>query len=123
MYFAYCQGGERLIPVSEWPCFEVQARAWVEYFKDIYDFEPDESTQNTELTKTEKAICSVAETLYSFALASSGGNAAGVASISVGSVKVGYGSTPGSLDLSDAAQARAVYASANRYLRFYRGVR
>ena len=69
------------------------------------------------------AIYSVAETLYSFELACSGGNADGVTSLSVGSVKVGYGSTPSSLDLSDKALSRAVYASANRYLHFYRGVR
>ena len=129
MYLIYCEGGNPLVPDSEWPCYEAQARAWVEYFKGIYSFEPDSDTVpgdnglRSELTMTEKSICSVAETLYSFALASSGGNADGATSLSVGSVKVGYGSAPSSLDLSDKALSRAVYASANRYLHFYRGVR
>ena len=65
------------------------------------------------------ALCAMADALYYFACAQNG-TGGPVSSASIGSVSVSYGAS-GSVDISPAAQARALYRAAALYLDIYRG--
>ena len=65
------------------------------------------------------AVCAMAEAIAYFSEAQSGTGA--VASASIGSVSVSYGSND-SIDLSPKAQEKELYRCASTYLDIYRGV-
>ena len=65
------------------------------------------------------ALCAMADALYYFACAQNG-TGGPVSSASIGSVSVSYGAS-GSVDISPATQARALYRAAALYLDIYRG--
>ena len=70
----------------------------------------------------ERAICAMAEALYSFDLIASG-EGGPVQSASIGSVSVSYGSrSVQSVDISPEGQTKELYRCARRYLDIYRGV-
>lgn len=104
------------IQPSEWPSYEARAEAQVERYEHTYtvSYPTPESRQ--------KAVCALAETLYSIDLIING-EGGPVASVSVGSVSTSYGSAASAaIDVSPAGQARELYRTAKLYLDIYRGV-
>ena len=70
----------------------------------------------------ERAVCAMAESLYSFDLIASG-EGGPVQSAAIGSVSVSYGSrSVQAVDVSPEGQAKELYRCARRYLDIYRGV-
>lgn len=75
-----------------------------------------------EDTSEDKAICAMADALYSFDLLANG-EGGPVQSASIGSVSVSYGGAAAqSIDLSPRGQEKELYRCACRYLDIYRGV-
>ncbi|MCI8990836.1 MAG: hypothetical protein HFF59_08490 [Lawsonibacter sp.] len=104
------------IPQEEWPACEQRAAAQLERYERIY--------QVTALgaDSEPKAVCAIAEALYTFDLLASG-EAGPVQSASVGSVSVSYGGTGAqTLDLSPRGREKELYRCASLYLDIYRGV-
>lgn len=100
------------ITVQEWPALSARAHDQLSRYKRIYTVVAPEETSEA------MAVCAMAEVIASIAAAQNGGGA--VASASIGSVSVSYG-TAATVDLSPKAQARELYAAACRYLDIYRG--
>jgi hypothetical protein len=101
------------IDLMEWPTYEARAAAQLAQYKRIYTVTaPDENAE-------AMAVCAMADALAYFTAAQNGTGA--VASASIGSVSVSYGS-PSAVDLSPKGQARELYRCASQYLDIYRGV-
>ena len=110
-YTAVYVGGS--IPFDEWAAYMTRAEAQLARYKRIYKVTaPDEEAE-------QKAVCAMAEALYSFDLIANGEGGA-VQSASVGSVSTSYGSQQ-AVDISPAAQSRELYRCACLYLDIYRG--
>lgn len=110
-YTAVYFGGS--IPFDEWTAYMMRAEAQLARYKRIYKVTaPDEEAE-------QKAVCAMAEALYSFDLIANGEGGA-VQSASVGSVSTSYGSQR-AVDISPAAQSRELYRCACLYLDIYRG--
>lgn len=97
---------------AEWPAFCARAEEQLARYKRIYTVTPPEETSEA------MALCAMAEVVAAIAAAQSGTGA--VASASIGSVSVSYGSNA-AIDLSPKGQARELYCAACRYLDIYRG--
>ncbi|MDL2327479.1 hypothetical protein LJC64_02305 [Ruminococcaceae bacterium OttesenSCG-928-A11] len=99
------------IPAADFPRAARDATAQLEKLKRTYTVTGDEYAENM-------AVCAMAEALYYYEQAASGGVAT---SVSVGSVSssVKADSLP---DTSPAAQAAELYRCASLYLDIYRGV-
>ena len=95
------------ISETEWPTAEREARATIERYQRIY------TVSETGENALQMAVCAVAEVLMTYAPTNSG-----VASASIGSVSVSYGSSAE----SKKAQGRDCYNAARNYLDIYRGV-
>ena len=107
------------IPREDWPRFAMAADAQLSDFKRKY------TARITDEHSTQMAACAMADTLYFYAVAQSGGmNGGTVSSVGVGSVSTSYGSpmAVSTLDVSPKAQSRELYRAASMYLDFYRGV-
>lgn len=105
-------GGQSIASPCDWLEFKKRAEEQLQRYKRVYTVTaPDEIAE-------KMAICAMADTLYFFANAQSGG---AVASASIGSVSVNYG-TQNAVDLSPKAQERELYRCASLYLEIYRGV-
>lgn len=101
------------IDLTEWPTYEAKAAAQLAYYKRIYTVTvPDENAE-------AMAVCAMADALAYFTAAQNGTGT--VASASIGSVSVSYGS-PSAVDLSPKGQSRELYRCASQYLDIYRGV-
>ena len=110
-YTAVYFGGS--IPFDEWASYAMRAEAQLARYKRVYKVTaPDEESE-------QKAVCAMAEALYSFDLIANGEGGA-VQSASVGSVSTSYGSQQ-AVDISPAAQSRELYRCACLYLDIYRG--
>lgn len=110
-YTAVYFGGS--IPFDEWTSYAIRAEAQLARYKRVYKVTaPDEEAE-------QKAVCAMAEALYSFDLIANGEGGA-VQSASVGSVSTSYGSQQ-AVDISPAAQSRELYRCACLYLDIYRG--
>ena len=100
---------------------EYTARAWEQLgqYKRMYTVHvPYDDMLDAE----ERAVCAMAEALYSFDLIASG-EGGPVQSASIGSVSVSYGSrSVQAVDVSPEGQAKELYRCARRYLDIYRGV-
>ena len=99
------------ITEQEWPAFSARAYDQFNRYKRIYTVTAPE--ENSEAM----AVCAMADVICAITAAQNGGGA--VASASIGSVSVSYG-TAASVDLSPKGQARELYAAACRYLDIYR---
>lgn len=97
------------IPENEFPRLAKRAGEQLSRYKRIYTVTAPE--QNSE----DMAICAMADALAYYEAAQNGEN---VSSASIGSVSVSY-SAP--VDVSQAAQERALYRCARTYLDIYRG--
>lgn len=100
------------ITEADWPVFCARAEEQLARYKRIYTVTPPEETSEA------MALCAMAEVVAAIAAAQSGTGA--VASASIGSVSVSYGSNA-AIDLSPKGQARELYCAACRYLDIYRG--
>lgn len=101
------------ITEEDWPQLSALAKSKLAHFKRIY-------TVSASDEKAEAmAVCAMADALAYFIAAQ---NSAGgvVASASIGSVSVNYGSA--AVDLSPKAQEKELYRCACQYLDIYRGV-
>lgn len=102
------------ITESEWPVFSARAQDQLNRYKRIYTVTaPDENAE-------AMAVCAMADALAYFSAAQSGTGA--VASASIGSVSVSYGSAANAVDLSPKGQERELLRSARTFLDIYRGV-
>ena len=107
----YCGGS---ISVEEWPVFAARAQDQLNKYKRIYAVTPPEETSEA------MAVCAMADILAYFTDVQSGTGA--VASTSIGSVSVSYGSV-GAVDISPKAQEKELYRCAAQHLEICRGVR
>lgn len=106
------------ITEAEWPMYEARAAEQLARYKRIYTVTAPE--ENSEAM----AVCAMADALAYF-VAVQNGEGGAVASASIGSVSVSYGShnsALSSVDLSPRGQARELYRCAQQYLEIYRGV-
>lgn len=101
------------ISEPEWPVFSARAQDQLSKYKRIYTVTPPGETSEA------MAVCAMADTLAYFVAAQNGTGA--VASASIGSVSVSYGSVS-AVDISPKAQEKELYRSAAQYLEIYRGV-
>lgn len=107
------------IPEEDWKRFAMAADAQLTDFKRKY------TARVTDENSYNMAACAMADTLYFYAVAQSGGAAGGpVSSVGVGSVSTSYENplAVSALDASPKAQTRELYRVACQYLDFYRGV-
>lgn len=104
--------GNSITDELEFLAFEARASDQLERYKRIYTVTAP--TKDSE----DMAICAMADALYFFDTAQSGGL---VTSSSIGSVSTSYG-TAGKVDVSPKAQERELYRCACLYLDIYRGV-
>lgn len=113
-YKTACPGGS--ISKTDWPSYEARAAAQLARYKRIY------TVTEPEADAGSKAICAMAEALYSFDLIANG-EGGPVQSASIGSVSTSYGGTSGqAVDISARGQAAELYRCACLYLDIYRGV-
>lgn len=113
-YKTACPGGS--ISETDWPSYEARAAAQLARYKRIY------TVTEPEADAGSKAICAMAEALYSFDLIANG-EGGPVQSASIGSVSASYGGTSGqAVDISAQGQAAELYRCACLYLDIYRGV-
>lgn len=101
------------IPAESWTEYEARAAAQLRRYKRIY------TVKAPKRNAVQKAVCAMAEAMYSFDLIANGEGGA-VSSASIGSVSVSYGGG-NSVDISPKAQARELYRCACLYLDIYRG--
>lgn len=113
-YTEVYQGGS--IPEPEWQFYSSRAVVQLDWYKRTYTVTVPEDSRDAE----NKAICAMAEALYSFDLIANG--EAGVQSASIGSVSTSYGNAAASVDISPKGQAKELYRQACLYLDIYRGV-
>ena len=100
---------------ADWPLFEKRAAEQLARYKRIYTVTaPDKNAE-------AMAVCAMAEALAYFAAVQNGAGGA-VASASIGSVSVSYGSTASAVDVSPKGQAKELYRCACLYLDICRGV-
>lgn len=114
-YMVMHPGGS--ISFGEWPGYEMRAAAQLARYKRIYTV----SIPGDDPDAEKKAICAMAEALYSFDLIANG-EGGPVQSASIGSVSTSYGSTGNTIDISPKGQAKELYRCASLYLDIYRGV-
>ncbi len=108
-YQTVYQGGA--IPTeAEWRDLSREAEAQLRRYERIYTVEGDDNAKSM-------AICAMADSLYGFQIAQSGGGA--VASTSVGSVSTSY--KVAEVDTSAKAQSQELYRRASLYLDIRRG--
>ena len=108
----YCGGS---IPAGDWASYAMRAEAQLARYKRLYTVTaPDEESE-------QKAVCAMADALYSFDLIANGDGGA-VQSASIGSVSASYCGYGQSIDISPKGQARELYRCACLYLDIYRGV-
>lgn len=115
--FAFYTGtyGGSSISEADFPLYATRAQDQLNRYKRIYTVTaPEESSE-------AMAVCAMAEALAYFTAAQNGTGGA-VASASIGSVSVSYGSAAAAVDLSPKGQAQELYRCACRYLDIYRGV-
>lgn len=98
------------IPDSDFPRLALRAQAQLDRYKRQYRVEGDAEQQNM-------AVCAMADALYYYEAAASGGITSGC---SVGSVSSSQAVTPP--DTSPKAQSAELYRCAKQYLSIYRGV-
>ena len=99
---------------EEWPLFGKRAGEQLARYKCIYTVTaPDENAE-------AMAVCAMADALAYFCAAQNGSGGS-VASASIGSVSVSYGSGQ-TVDCSPKAQERELLRCARLYLDIYRGV-
>ena len=105
-YYFYMNTYEGVsIDLMGWPTYEARAAAQLAQYKRIYTVTaPDENAE-------AMAVCAMADALAYFAAAQNGTGT--VASASIGSVSVSYGS-PSAVDLSPKGQARELYRCASQ---------
>lgn len=102
------------ISADEWPQLEARATDQLRRYKRIYTVTaPDENAE-------AMAVCAMAEAMAYFIAAQNGMGA--VASASIGSVSVSYGSAANSIDISPKGQEKELLRCAKVYLDVYRGV-
>lgn len=99
------------IPVGEFTRLSRRASSQLDRYKRIYTVSGDDTAEKL-------AICAMADALYFYEIAASGGL---ITSSSVGSVS--SGSQQANLDVSDKAMSRELYRCAGLYLSIYRGGR
>ena len=117
------------IPDISWDYYESRASEHLDRYKRIYTvtIPPDLAGKQTDGATDRPyaeamAICAMAEALANFDIVRSG-TGGPVASASIGSVSVGYGSgVSDSIDLSPKGLAKELYRCACRYLDICRGV-
>ena len=102
------------ISADEWPQLEARATDQLRRYKRIYTVTAPE--ENAEAM----AVCAMAEAMAYFIAAQNGMGA--VASASIGSVSVSYGSAANSIDISPKGQEKELLRCAKVYLDVYRGV-
>ena len=102
------------ISADEWPQLEARATDQLRRYKRIYTVTAPE--ENAEAM----AVCAMAEAMAYFIAAQNGMGA--VASASIGSVSVSYGSEANSIDISPKGQEKELLRCAKVYLDVYRGV-
>lgn len=102
------------ISADEWPQMEARATDQLRRYKRIYTVTAPE--ENAEAM----AVCAMAEAMAYFIAAQNGMGA--VASASIGSVSVSYGSAANSIDISPKGQEKELLRCAKVYLDVYRGV-
>lgn len=106
------------IPSDEWTAYEARAAEQLTRYKRIYAVSIPEDMPDAE----GRAVCAMAEALYSFDLLRSG-EAGPIRSASIGSVSTNYdGAAVQAADLSPAGQEKELYRCACRYLDIFRGV-
>ena len=103
------------ISESDWPVFSARATEQLRRYRRIYKVTIPTDTNNAEAM----AVCAMADVFSWFVAAQNGTGA--VASASIGSVSVSYGSGS-SMDTSPKAQEKELYRAARTYLEIYRGV-
>ena len=102
------------ISADEWPQLEARVTDQLRRYKRIYTVTaPDENAE-------AMAVCAMAEAMAYFIAAQNGMGA--VASASIGSVSVSYGSAANSIDISPKGQEKELLRCAKVYLDVYRGV-
>lgn len=115
-YLSVYHGGS--IPQEEWTAYAERAKEQLERYKRIYTVAVPADMPDGE----ERAVCAMAEALYSFDLLANG-EGGPVQSASIGSVSVSYGgSAAQSIDLSPRGREKELYRCACRYMDIYRGV-
>ena len=102
------------IPPEDWELLEARAAEQLARYKRIYTVTALE--ENAEAM----AVCAMADALTYF-MAAQNGTGGAVASASIGSVSVSYGSAQNAVDLSAKGQARELMRCAKLYLDIYRG--
>lgn len=102
------------ISADEWQQLEARATDQLRRYKRIYTVTAPE--ENAEAM----AVCAMAEAMAYFIAAQNGMGA--VASASIGSVSVSYGSAANSIDISPKGQEKELLRCAKVYLDVYRGV-
>ena len=103
------------IPMAEWPPYEQRAAAQLERYKRVYQVSAPEPDSE------ERAVCAMAEALYTFDLLANG-EGGPIQSASIGSVSASYGGVGvQALDLSSRGRGRELYRCASLYLDIYRG--
>lgn len=106
------------IPVEEWNGYAMRAGQQLKRYKRIFTVVVPEDEPEAE----SKAVCAMAEAMYSFDLIANGEGGA-VQSVSIGSVSTSWGgSGTNAVDISPAGQARELYRCACLHLDIYRGV-
>ncbi len=106
------------IPLEDWPCCETRAAEQLGHYKRIYTVSVPDDMPDGE----QRAVCAMAEALYSFDLLANG-EGGPIQSASIGSVSASYGGAAQTVDLSPQGQAKELYRAACRYLDICRGVR
>ena len=104
------------ISQEDWKVFSARATEQLRRYKRIYTVRIPENMEDAEAM----AVCAMADVLQYFVAAQNGAGA--VASASIGSVSVSYGSNAGAIDVSPKAQEKELYRAAQLYLEIYRGV-
>lgn len=113
-FYTGAYGGSS-IPAEDFPLFATRSQDQLNRYKRIYTVTaPEEHSE-------AMAVCAMAEALAYFTAAQNGTGGA-VASASIGSVSVSYGSAAAAVDLSPKGQEKELYRCACRYLDIYRGV-
>lgn len=104
------------IAETDWSDYCARAAAQLERYKRIY------TVTEPEANAEAKAICAMADAMYSFDLAANG-DGGPLASASIGSVSVSYGGFAGTaIDISAKGQAKELLRCARLYLDIYRGI-
>ena len=98
------------IPESEWAGYEQRAQFKLDRYKRVYTVAAPKN--NSE----DNAVCAMADTIYFYDMASSGGD---YISSSIGSVSSSRSANQA--DLSERAQNISIYRAAQEFLDIYRG--